>query len=255
MKSYLLSNSFLIPAVKVLLVLLVSTLLNFFLRSLIKIPHSLETRKSKTYAIVVRNLITLLIFLASLHVIFIILGINIAPLLASAGIIGIVIGIGSRSLFEDLIAGFIMLTQSKVAIGDYVKLNPNIEGTVKSMGFKNLELIGPDGSLIIVPNGQINILINTTNNKAISTIDISVKADQDIDKVIKVCKETLSALEKSERFQIFKGSEVFGIASFQGPSVIIRVIIHTKSADKLNVEKDYHYKLLKALNKQKLQLG
>ncbi len=252
MVKYIFSYPFIVPSIKVLILVIVCFFLNMFLRSLVKVPHRLDTRKGRTYISVLRNLITLVIIYAALHVTFLILGINIVPLLASAGVLGIIIGIGSRSLFEDLIAGFFLLSQSRIALGDYIKVGTNIEGTIINIGFKNIELRSPDGSLIIVPNGQINSLINTSYGKAVNTIDVPVKSGQKIDVVLHVFEEVLASLEKDDEMQIFKDSKVFGIANILAGAVVIRTIIITPTSLRGIIDEEFRHRLLKDFQKHKL---
>src|SRR5579872_2515967 len=208
MSNYLLSNAFLIPFLKVLIILMATVIFNIYFRSLVKVPHKFDTRKSRSYIFVLRNLITVVLVIIALHITFITLGINIAPLLASAGVIGLVVGIGARSLFEDLIAGFFLLSQSQIGVGDYIKLSQNIEGTVVNIGFRTLELSGVDGSRIFVPNGQVNIVTNSSNGKAISTIEVPVKNGQNIDKVIKAFEDVLKAMKKDDELGLDRKSKV-----------------------------------------------
>src|SRR6266566_4412962 len=102
------------------LILTVTLVVNTLLRSAIKMPKKLDNRRGRTYVAVVRSIISIVLFAIAINIVFIILGINITAILASAGIIGISIGIGARPFIEDIISGFFLLSQGNIGIGDYV---------------------------------------------------------------------------------------------------------------------------------------
>src|SRR6266566_8936230 len=145
--------------INVCLILLVTIILNSLLRSFIRIPKKLDTRRGRTYVSIVRSTISIILFAVALHIIFILLGINIAPLLASAGIIGITIGIGARPLVEDLVTGLFLLSQNSIAVGDYVRID-DIEGTIEAINFRTLDIRAENGALAIIPNSQVKKVVN-----------------------------------------------------------------------------------------------
>src|SRR5260221_13402285 len=106
----------------VIITILLTIIADHLLRSLIKVPKHFDNRRAQTYAAIIRNLVTIVIYVISLQIIFIILGINLTPLLASAGIIGLTVGIGARPLVEDLIGGLFLLSQNAIAVGDYISI-------------------------------------------------------------------------------------------------------------------------------------
>src|SRR5437667_12373606 len=119
------------------LTILVAIIVNRILRSFIKVPKKFESRRAHTYVTIVRNIVTIIIYTITIYVILVTLGVNFTPLLASAGIIGVIIGISARTAIEDLINGFFLLTQDSIAIGDYVKLE-TAEGYIEKIGARTL---------------------------------------------------------------------------------------------------------------------
>src|SRR5437667_221240 len=179
------------------LTILIAVVVDHLLRSLIRVPKHFDTRRSRTYVTILRNIIAVVVYAIALHVIFLELGINITPLLASAGIVGIALGLGAKSLIEDLIAGLFMLSQDSIAIGDFVKID-DVEGTIEQIGFRTLTINGDNGALSIIPNGQIKKVINFSRTKSRLQIDIPVKADQAIASVLKALEEALAQLQKDK---------------------------------------------------------
>ena len=145
------------------LVLLVTVTLNWILRGLVRLPSRLDNRRGRTYVSFIRNTISVIVFIIALHIIFGLLHINIAPLLASAGIVGLSIGLGAKPLIEDLLAGIMLLSQDSIAVGDQVEVEGSI-GEIEKIGLRTLEIRAKDESLHIIPNGLIKKVINYSRN-------------------------------------------------------------------------------------------
>lgn len=238
------------------IVLVTAGVVNSLLRSLVKVPHRLDNRRNRTYAVVLKNIITLGVVFITLYVIFRIWNINIAPLLASAGLIGIVVGIGSRSLFEDLFAGVFLVSQSRIAVGDYINIGNGIEGTVQTIGLKNLTLTGGSGASIIVPNGQIKQVSNNAYGKAQVILDIPVKSGQPVDQILAVFKEVLLSFEddKEDTMSLLKTSKVIGVNKIDAHGAyIVSVMLVGDGTLRGQMEPEFHYRLIKAFEKKKLK--
>jgi|SRR5579885_601438 len=238
----------------ILLTIAAAICVNYLLRSFIQVPRKLATRTSNTYLGVIRNIITLVILYITLHIIFLVLGISITPLLESAGVIGIVVGIGAQSVVKDVIAGFFLISQSTVAVGDYINVGGTIEGTVISIGLKNLTLLGPNGAQIIVPNGNVMNIINYSYRKSYVTIDIPVKAQLPIDDLLALFNGILKGLEKDEQFTILKESKVMGVKKIDGTGIVISTQIVTPYPFRASIEPDFYYHVIKEFEKRKLPL-
>src|SRR5580698_8950009 len=102
--------------------LLIAVLVDYILRSLIRVPKHFRNKRTRTVASAIRNIITTLVYLFASYIILTILGINLTPLLASASVIGIIIGIGARSIIEDFVNGIFLLSLDSIQIGDYIKI-------------------------------------------------------------------------------------------------------------------------------------
>ena len=238
------------------LILLISIILNKILRSFIKIPKNLESRRARTYETIARNTTTIIIYAIAVYIIFILLKINITPLLASAGIIGISIGIGARTVIEDLINGFFLLTRDSIAVGDYVKLDI-AEGSIEKIGALTLSIRGDDGALYIIPNGQVKIVINYSRHRTYQAVDVIVKSDQDIDTTLKAMEEALISLQKDNELgdSIYTGSTIEGLEEFKTDGrMILRASIITRLATRATVAKKFRYLAKKNFEKYKVAL-
>lgn len=237
------------------LTLTITVIVNVLLRSAIQIPHRLDTRRGRTYVAVVRSIISITLFAIAVHIIFVILGINIPAILTSAGIIGISIGIGARPFIEDIISGLFLLTQATIGIGDYVNVGSGIEGTIEDIGFRTITIRGVNGALNIIPNGQVKQVINYSRGNGVVYVDIPVRADQDIDEILKVFTKTLQLLtdDKKNEWHVSPRSKVWGIQNILIPNcVVIRTVLITVPHLREDIDKEYRYLIVKEFKKRKL---
>lgn len=234
--------------------LLIAVLVDYILRSLIRVPKHFNNKRTNTAVAVIRNIITILVYIFAGYIILTIFGINLTPLLASASIIGIVIGIGARSIIEDFVNGLFLLSLDSIAIGDYVQIG-DTEGTIEHIGARTLTIRALNGSIHVVPNSQIKELANFSRHKFNSFIDLSVKANQDIDKIIKAAENALKQLQNDSEYAdaLFPGSGVNGIEEFKNPEIMIfRITLTTYPARRWDIARRYRFLVKKEFEKQKL---
>ncbi len=240
------------------LTLLVAFVLNLVLRSFIRIPQHFDNRRSRTYVTILRNLTTIVIYSIALYIIFIELGINLVPILASAGIVGLAIGLGAKSLIEDTIAGLALLSQDSIVTGDVVKID-DVEGEIENIGFRTLTVRAENGSLHIIPNGQIKKVINLSRHKTSFFVTIPVNANQKIESVLEVFHEALVLLQQDETFSdvLYPGSGIDGIDDFrpEGTFMLIRTTLVTHPASRLAIGRQFRFLVKKSFEKHKLSLG
>ena len=149
------------------LTILIAYVVTRILRVIIKLPENVENRRRETFATILRSVVTVIVYIIALHVIFGILEINIAPLLASAGILGLTIGMGARALVEDLIGGMTLLSQEAIAIGDEVEIDGSV-GKIEKISLRVLMIRAKDGSLHIIPNGMVKKVINYSRSTGVA---------------------------------------------------------------------------------------
>lgn len=150
--------------------ILIAYIVSRIIRSLIKLPKNVENRRQETFVSVLRSTVSVIVYAVGLHVIFGILEIDITPLLASVGIVGLAVGMGARPLIEDLIGGLTLLSQEAIAIGDDVEIDGS-RGKIEKIGFRTLNIRAKDGSLHIVPNGMVKKVINYSRHTGKSKSD------------------------------------------------------------------------------------
>ena len=236
------------------LTLLIAVLADNILRSLIRVPKHFDNRRARNFTAITRNIVSIVVYIVSAYIILTILGINLTPLLASASIIGIVIGIGARSIIEDFVNGLFFLSLDSMVVGDYIKVGET-EGYVEKISTRTLTIRDIGGAVHIVPNGQVRELINYSRNKINVIIDLPVKTNQNISKVLEAAEEALKELKADPEYtdSLFPGSQVNGIEEFVHMEITtIRVTITTYPVRRWEVGRKYRYLVKKAFEKHKL---
>lgn len=241
------------------LTFLIAVLADYGLRSLIKVPKHFDTRKTRSVAVIIRNAITIFAYAIATYIALELLGINLTPLLASASVIGIVLGIGARSVIEDFMTGFFLLSAGSIAVGDHVQIGTT-EGLIDYIGYRTLTIKAESGALHTIPNGQIKELINFSRNPASLMINIPVKGDQKIDKILESADSALKLLEKDEKISpnLLPGSKVQGIDDFitNGTlTMVIQIVIRAQPSKQWEAGRTYRYLIKKEFEKNKINLA
>lgn len=226
---FLLSASF-----KIVTILVVSYLVIFIGKKVItriftlklKTPINQTERRQKTIIKLLHSTLSYLVYFSAIIAILSAVNINIAGLLAGAGIAGLAIGFGAQSLVKDIITGFFIILEDQFGVGDYIRLN-TAEGTVTEIGLRTTKILGPTGEQFIIPNGQILDVVNFSVNNSKAIIDMQVGIDADIEKVEKLLTEYLKTLPKKHE-ELVDVPSFLGVQNVVGTEVTIRIIAETK---------------------------
>ena len=156
------------------------------------------------------------------------LGVNIAPIIASAGIVGIAFGFGAQNLVKDLLSGIFMILEDQYGVGDAVDLG-EASGTVEAVGLRVTRLRDVNGTVWYVRNGEILRVGNQSQNWARTVLDITVDYEADLDRVQVILQEEATAMYEDERFHdvIIEQPEVWGVERFDKDGAVVRVVLKT----------------------------
>jgi small conductance mechanosensitive channel len=174
------------------------------------------------------------------------IGLDIGPLLAGAGVVGLALGIGSQTLVKDVVTGVFILLENQVAVGDVVKAGDQ-SGQVEAITIRTIQLRDFDGTLRIVPFSSVTTVANMTKDYSRYVFDIAVSYDEDVDRVIGVLKEIGAELQADPNFgdRILGPVETFGIDRFGESAVILRARITTKPIAQWDVGREFNTRLKK----------
>lgn len=156
------------------------------------------------------------------------LGINIAPIIASAGIVGIALGFGAQNLVKDLLSGIFMILEDQYGVGDSVDLG-EANGTVEAVGLRVTRLRDVNGTVWYVRNGEILRVGNQSQNWARTVLDITVDYEADLTQVQRILQEEATAMYKDDEFKgvIIEPPEVWGVERFDKDGAVVRVVLKT----------------------------
>jgi small-conductance mechanosensitive channel len=191
--------------------------------------HSVERQKrAQTLSHIVQVVATTVLLIVTTLLALGELGMNIAPLLATAGIGGLAIGFGAQNLVRDVITGFFILLEDQIRIGDVVKVGDK-GGLVEGMSLRVLRLRDFDGSVHMIPNGTITTVTNMTKDFSYCVLSVSVAEKEDVDKVIAVLKEAGTALRQDPEFaaDILENLEIVGVDDVAASQLTVKIRLKT----------------------------
>ncbi len=183
------------------------------------------------------------------------LGVDIAPVLASAGVAGLAVGFGAQNLVRDLIAGFFIILENQLRVGDVAVIN-GTGGLVEHINFRTLVLRDLAGAVHIFPNGTITTVSNMTREWSAYVMDIGVAYEADIEEVIELIKSVGRELQQDAYFGplILEEMEVFGVDSFGDSAVVLKARIKTQPVRQWEVGREYRKRLKKAFDQAGIEI-
>ncbi|HUF97091.1 MAG TPA: mechanosensitive ion channel family protein [Ilumatobacter sp.] len=200
----------------------------------IQVPDALSTqvydsrRRARVTSIsrALSSTVTVVIWVLALFIIVAILGVNLAPLVAGAGIAGVALGFGAQSLVKDCIAGLFMLIEDQYGIGDIVDLG-EAQGVVETVALRTTVLRGVDGTVWHVPNGVVQRVGNKSQQWSVAVLDVDVAYDTDLVSARELLHRAADELCSSERFsdKVLESPEVLGVEALGVDGVTLRLIV------------------------------
>ena len=210
-------------AVTTALLLLAYRLLLGLLDRIVQTRPLHETARMRTLASLVTSLVRWAIGFVAIVIILRELGVDVLPIIVSAGVLGLAIGFGAQSLIRDVISGFFLLFEGLLHVGDVVQIGATT-GTVESIGLRITTVRTEDGALRVVPNGQITEFANYSAGGVRAVVDVPVSRDVPIDQALAVLTEVATRWA-GESGAALDRPAVPGIIGFSGGEVILRLTV------------------------------
>jgi small conductance mechanosensitive channel len=181
------------------------------------------------------------------------IGLNLAPLLAGAGIVGIALGFGAQSLVKDFLSGMFILVEDQFGVGDIVDLDQQTSGTVEAVSLRTTRLRAVDGTVWHVPNGDIRRVGNKSQHWSRALLDIEVAYDTDIEVAKSVIKRVADELWQ-QREDVLEEPEVWGVEMLGPNSIVIRLVVKTRPADQYDVSRELRQRLKEAFDAEGIEI-
>lgn len=183
-------------------------------------------------------------------------GVNLAPLLTSAGIAGVAIGLAAQNIVRDVFNGILILLEDQFNVGDTVRV-AGVAGVVEAMTLRKTTIRDIEGTLYVVPNSQIATVANLSIDYSIATVNVNVDFSADPDKVVDLLKTIAMEVRTSEEFkQIFVADpQVLGVDAMRGSEVVFPVIFKTLATQQYAPVREFRRRVRLALEKNSMLPG
>jgi small conductance mechanosensitive channel len=267
-------------AVRILLILLVASIANALLRRGMKTglrrlreggvheavrratPDALlETREHSLRAdqrlealtSVLRSVTTVAIFALAMFMVLGEVGIELGPLLAGAGIVGVALGFGSQTLVKDFLSGMFILIEDQFGVGDVVDLDGETSGSVEAVSLRTTRLRAVDGTVWHVPNGEIRRVGNKSQHWSRALLDLEVAYGTDLARAQEVIREVAHEVAVADR-AVLEEPAVWGVENLTTTGVVIRLVVKTTPAEQWRVSRQLRERILAAFEEQGIEV-
>jgi len=256
------------PAIVILLILLFITLkvLYISIRRLNKLlinratkSESLDTQEASkrinTLMNILKGIGKILIWSIFLMILLKKFNIDIGPILAGAGILGLAVGFGAQELVRDIISGFFILLENQVRAGDVAIIN-GTGGLVEKIELRTITLRDFSGVVHVLQNGKINTISNMTKEWSAMVFDIGVAYKENVDDVIKVMQEVGEKMLTDPEYKekIKEPLEIFGLDKFDDSAIVIKARLKTVPGDQWTLGREYRKRLKKAFDEKGIEI-
>jgi moderate conductance mechanosensitive channel len=183
------------------------------------------------------------------------IGINIAPLLASAGVVGLAVGFGAQNLVKDLVSGFFLILENQIRVGDVAVIN-GTGGMVESISFRTIVLRDEAAVVHVFPNGSVTTLSNMTKDWSAYVINIGIAYKEDTDRVVEVMRRVAEELRADPKYGslMLEPIDVLGVDGFAEAAVTIKARLKTLPLQQFTVGREYRRRLKKAFEAERIEM-
>ena len=185
-----------------------------------------------------------------------VVGVKVAPLLASAGVVGVGIGLGAQSIFKDVLNGIFILIEDQYNVGDIVRI-ASLSGTVELLTLRTTRLRDADGTLNIIPNSQIATVQNLSRDFSVANLPVSVDASADPDRVIATLRSIANDIRADPTMKdiVLADPTIPGVDRIDGRSVTYPVIIRVRATQKDIVLRELRRRIIQTFERTGIPLG
>jgi moderate conductance mechanosensitive channel len=221
-----------------------------------QVGNSQRAAQLRTVAAIVRaTSYSLIGFIVLLHVLSI-FDINLMPLLGSAAVLGVGIGLGAQSIFKDMLNGIFILVEDQYNVGEVVKI-AGLQGTVEDLTLRLTRVRDSDGTLYIIPNSQIATVSNLSRDFSLATLNVSVDASANPDRVIAVLRGVATSVRNDSAFRdiAIADPNILGVDKIEGRAVTYPVQIRVRANQRDPILRELRRRIIIAFEKEGIPLG
>src|SRR5215212_11934140 len=215
---------------------------------------TLRERRGHTIAQLLRSVGRVVIMVIAVLLTFNIF-IDIGPILAGAGILGLAVSFGAQSLVKDVISGFFILSENQFAIGDVIEIAGK-SGVVEKMTLRVVVLRDGEGIMHVVPNSEIKVVSNKTRGWSRAVVDVGVPYDESVDRALDVLRDEAAqfSTDKAWGAQLDGPVEVLGVESLSDSAVVLRTMIRTQPGSQWSVAREFRRRIKNRFDQESLEI-
>jgi small conductance mechanosensitive channel len=215
---------------------------------------TLRERRGKTISQLLRSVGRVVITVIALLLTFN-LFIDIGPILAGAGILGLAVSFGAQSLVKDVISGFFILFENQFAIGDVIEAAGK-SGVVEKMTLRVVVLRDVEGAMHVIPNGEIKVVSNRTRGWSRAVVDVGVAYDEDIDRALAVVRDEAAqfSTDKAWGSQLDGPVDVPGVESLGDSAIVIRSLIRTQPGSQWSAAREFRRRIKNRFDRERIEI-
>lgn len=212
-------------------------------------------RRTATLASVGRRFAAALIWTVSLLVMLRELDVDVTPILTGAGILGLAVGFGAQTLVKDIISGIFLIVEDQVRVGDVASVG-GASGVVEALNLRTIVLRDVDGTVHVVPNGEIRMLANHGRDHAWAVLDLGVDHETDTDRAVEAVQAAAEELARDPVVgpSLLAPIEVMGVDAFAPSSVTVKFRLKTLPLKQWEVGRELRRRVKKALDERGIRL-
>jgi small conductance mechanosensitive channel len=214
-----------------------------------------RAKRAKTLGSVVRNFGTALVTGVAVLMVLRELDIDIGPVLASAGVVGLAVGFGAQTLVRDIISGFFLILEDQVRVGDVAAINGQ-GGLVEAINLRTIVLRDTEGTVHVFPNGAVTTLANRSKDFSYYVIDLPISYSEDPDRVVALLREIGAGLQSDDAFgsMILEPIEILGVDAFADWWVTLKLRIKTVPQKQWEVGRELRRRILHAFEEHGVEI-
>ncbi len=218
-------------------------------------PSGEASKRANTLGTLIRTTAVIVIFLITALMILSELGINLAPVIAAAGIGGLAIGFGAQNLVRDVISGFFLIIENQVRVGDVVNIDGK-GGVVENLTLRIIRLRDLHGTVHYIPHGQVSVVSNLTKDFSRYVFDIGVAYRENVDEVIKILEDLGNEMANDPDYGnvILEPLEIMGLDRFEDSAVVVRARITTLPIQQWRVGREFNRRLKKIFDERGIEI-
>ncbi|RJR20048.1 MAG: mechanosensitive ion channel family protein [Nitrospiraceae bacterium] len=212
-------------------------------------------KRTETLNSVVRYIMKVLILIIAAMMILREIGLDIGPVLAAAGVVGLAVGFGAQNLVQDVISGFFILLEDQIRVGDVVQIAGK-GGLVEKVNLRMTILRDMSGNVHYVRNGKIDLVTNMTKEFSRYVFEIGVAYREDVDEVIKVIKQIDEDLRSDAEYRdnILEPIEILGLDQFADSAVVIKARYKTKPSEQWKTGREFNRRMKRKFDELNIEI-